>query len=173
MTRYVFRLGAVLTSSTIMSCASGGTGRATQNEAPLHVVPFTAEDTSGKVRERLAGIAEVRSDRIDVAVTEAMLSPDSPNTHLLLVRAILVKGDPEHSWDIAARSAPVPAAKLRALAAHPGDTVRFTIPNTSNEPLAERRLSFYIEGEVTIPGRGLVPATRPINGPPGLLARPE
>ena len=161
---------ALLLSSALSSCASSPSPRAADDAAPARAVPFDVEGQSGATLERLVGIAYIRPDRIDVAVTEAQLAPDTPSETVERVRAILVKGDPVTSWDIAVRSSSVSVVRVRALARTPGDTVRFELRGTGGEPLAERRLSFWLEAEVTIPGRGRVPATRPIQGALGNLA---
>ncbi|HEY2375447.1 MAG TPA: hypothetical protein VGH98_05685 [Gemmatimonadaceae bacterium] len=135
----------------------------------MRAVPFRAEDLSGYIPEWVSGIAYVGQDRIDVAVTSVQLSRDTQTSRMLRIRAILVSGDTAH-WSITRQSAAVSASRLRALSSSPGDTVHFTLRDTGGEPLGERRLSFYIEAELQIPGRGTVPGTRPIQGSLGNLA---
>jgi hypothetical protein len=164
------RLLVVFASAALFGCRGAGTTVTTSTNEPARAVPFSAKDLSGYSPEWIAGIAYVGRDRIDAAVTDARLSPS--RTGALRVRAILVRGDTAR-WSITRQSEAVSAERLRALSSNPGDTVRFTLRDTAGEPLAERRLSFLIEGDFQpLPGRGTVTVTRPIHGSLGALATP-
>lgn len=163
---------SLLSSLAFTACAGSSATRAPENSAPARVVPYRVEERSGRIVERFVGVAYIRSDRIDVAVTDAQLAPDTPNEHVQRVRAILVKGDPETSWDVSVQSSAVSVERLRALATSPADTVHFVLKGTGGEPLGERRLSFWLEAQIIVPGRGPVTATRPVQGTLGNLSTP-
>ena len=162
---------ALLALMALTACTRHSVNSGPNGSAPPRVVIFRA-DSNGQVSpEHVSGVAYVRPDRIDIAVTEADLHSDAADMQLRQVRALLVKSTPG-GWDVAKNGSAVPVARLRALARSPADTVWFAIRNTAGEPLADRRLSFLVEAEITIPGNGTTVGTRPIHGPLGILAAP-
>ena len=162
---------ALLAPTLFAACAHRPLNSAPNTSTPPRVVPFRADSNGQAAPEHLSGVAYVRPNRIDIAVTEADLHSDAADTQLRQVRALLVKTTVGR-WDITRNGSAVPVARLRALARSPADTVWFEIRNTAGEPLADRRLSFLVEADITIPGTDTTIGTRPIHGPLGLLAAP-
>src|SRR5689334_20675156 len=125
---------ALLALMPVTACTHHQVNSAPNASAPPRVVIFRA-DSNGQVSpEHLSGVAYVRADRIDIAVTEADLHPDAADMQMRQVRALLVKSTPG-GWDIAKNGSAVPVARLRALMRSPADTVWFVIRNTAGEPL--------------------------------------
>lgn len=162
----------LLAPLAVAACARAASGHGAEASAPARAVAFRVDYDGQGPPEHLAGVAYVYPSRIAIAVTDAVLAPDAPDARLRQVRPMLVKTYPGGGWDIAEQGEAVPVARLRALDSRSGDTVWFEIRHTGKEPLAQRRLSFLVESQLMIPGRGEVAGTRPLHGTQGLLAAP-